>query len=80
MAGGRGRPGGEPGPRRRPETVGEQVDALAAEVTELLLYLPNLPADACPDGAGEQDNVVLRVEGSTRRPTASTSDSALGGR
>ncbi len=45
------------------KTVGEQVDALAAEVTELLLYLPNLPADACPDGAGEQDNVVLRVEG-----------------
>jgi len=45
------------------KTLGEQVDALAAEVTELLLYLPNLPATDCPDGAGAQDNVVLRVEG-----------------
>ena len=24
---------------------------------------PNLPSDDCPDGAGEQDNVVLRTEG-----------------
>ena len=40
----------------------ERADAVAAEVTELLLYLPNLPAEDCPDGAGEEDNVVLRVE------------------
>ena len=45
------------------KAVGEQVDALAAEVTDLLLYLPNLPAGDCPDGDGEQDNVVVRVEG-----------------
>ena len=42
--------------------VAERADAVAAEVTELLLYLPNLPAEDCPDGAGEEDNVVLRVE------------------
>lgn len=45
------------------KAVGEQVDALASEVTDLLLYLPNLPAGDCPDGDGEQDNVVVRVEG-----------------
>lgn len=45
------------------KAVGEQVDALAAEVIDLLLYLPNLPAGDCPDGDGEQDNVVVRVEG-----------------
>ena len=36
---------------------------LADELHELLLRTPNLPADDCPDGAGEQDNVVLRTEG-----------------
>jgi seryl-tRNA synthetase len=40
-----------------------EADRLAAELRELLLRTPNLPADDCPDGAGEQDNVVLRVEG-----------------
>ena len=30
---------------------------------ELLLRTPNVPSDDCPDGAGEQDNVVLRTEG-----------------
>jgi seryl-tRNA synthetase len=29
----------------------------------LMMRIPNLPADACPDGSGEEDNVVLRVEG-----------------
>lgn len=45
------------------KAVSEQVEALAAQVTDLLLYLPNLPAEDCPDGASEADNVVLRVEG-----------------
>ena len=31
-----------------------------AQVRELLLWLPNLPADDAPDGTGEQDNVVVR--------------------
>jgi seryl-tRNA synthetase len=40
-----------------------QADALAAELRDLLLRTPNVPADDCPDGAGEADNVVLRTEG-----------------
>jgi seryl-tRNA synthetase len=39
-----------------------EADDLAARVHELLLYVPNLPADDCPDGEGEADNVVVRVE------------------
>ena len=38
-------------------------DTLAAELRDLLLRTPNLPADGAPDGAGEHDNVVLRTEG-----------------
>jgi seryl-tRNA synthetase len=34
-----------------------------AELRELLLRTPNLPAEDCPDGLTEADNVVLRVEG-----------------
>jgi seryl-tRNA synthetase len=40
-----------------------EVDRLEAEVRDLLLRTPNLPADDCPDGASEADNVVLRTEG-----------------
>ena len=40
-----------------------EVVRLEAEVRDLLLRTPNVPADDCPDGAGEADNVVLRVEG-----------------
>ena len=40
-----------------------EVTRLADEVRDLLLRTPNLPADDCPDGAGEQDNVVVRTEG-----------------
>jgi seryl-tRNA synthetase len=36
---------------------------LEGQVRDLLLRLPNLPADSAPDGASEDDNVVLRVEG-----------------
>ena len=35
--------------------------ALAAELRELLLGIPNLPADEAPDGDGEADNVVIKV-------------------
>jgi seryl-tRNA synthetase len=38
-------------------------DALGRTVHEVLLRTPNLPAEEAPDGAGEADNVVLRVEG-----------------
>jgi seryl-tRNA synthetase len=50
--------------------LGDEEKGLAAEATELegqvrdlLLRLPNLPADVAPDGESEDDNVVLRVEG-----------------
>jgi seryl-tRNA synthetase len=37
-----------------------QAEALAEDRRERLLYLPNIPADDAPDGAGEEDNVELR--------------------
>jgi seryl-tRNA synthetase len=37
-------------------------DQLGAELREVLLLLPNLPSDDAPDGAGPDDNVVVRVE------------------
>jgi seryl-tRNA synthetase len=37
-------------------------DEMAAELREKLLRIPNLPADDAPDGSGEDDNVVVRVE------------------
>lgn len=43
--------------------VTAEAAALEAEVRDLLLRTPNTPSDDCPDGAGEEDNVVLRVEG-----------------
>ena len=33
-----------------------------AELRDLLLRTPNLPADDCPEGTSETDNVILRVE------------------
>ncbi|UDY34063.1 serine--tRNA ligase [Dermatobacter hominis] len=35
---------------------------LAAELREKLLRIPNLPSEDAPDGSGEDDNVVVRVE------------------
>lgn len=50
--------------------VGEEVKsaehalhAAEAALRDLLLVLPNLPNDAVPEGAGEQDNPVLRTVG-----------------
>ncbi|MEO6317235.1 MAG: serine--tRNA ligase [Acidimicrobiales bacterium] len=45
------------------KALGADADRLGAELRELLLRTPNVPADDCPDGVGEEDNVVLRVEG-----------------
>jgi len=36
---------------------------LEQQLRELLLRVPNLPADDAPDGAGPEDNVILRTEG-----------------
>src|SRR5438270_4099142 len=38
------------------------VDRLAAERHDLLLRIPNFPSDDALDGAGEDDNRVVRVE------------------
>lgn len=40
-----------------------RVDGLQAEIRDLLLRIPNLPAPEAPDGAGPADNPVLRVVG-----------------
>jgi seryl-tRNA synthetase len=37
-------------------------DDMALELREKLLRIPNLPSDDAPDGLGEDDNVVVRVE------------------
>lgn len=37
-----------------------EADRLAADLRNLLLYIPNIPAVDAPDGAGPEDNVVLR--------------------
>ncbi|MCB1257557.1 MAG: serine--tRNA ligase [Microthrixaceae bacterium] len=44
------------------QTLDAQADELENELRSLLLRIPNLPADDCPDGAGEADNVVVRTE------------------
>jgi seryl-tRNA synthetase len=38
-------------------------EAISTALRELLLRIPNLPAPEAPDGAGPDDNVVLRTEG-----------------
>ncbi len=39
-----------------------RAEELEVQLRGQLLRIPNLPAADCPDGAGEDDNVVLRVE------------------
>jgi len=40
-----------------------EAGGLAGQVQDLLLRTPNVPSADAPDGAGEEDNVVLRTEG-----------------
>jgi seryl-tRNA synthetase len=40
-----------------------EADHLSAELRDLLLRIPNLPAEDAPDGAGEADNVIVREVG-----------------
>ena len=42
----------------------DEAKALDAQLTDLLLGIPNLPLDEVPDGADEADNVELRRHGS----------------
>ena len=44
------------------ESLAAEADGLADEIREILLRVPNIPDDDCPDGAGEADNVVIRYE------------------
>jgi seryl-tRNA synthetase len=43
-----------------------QAGEAEAEFSRMMLWLPNLPHADVPDGATEQDNVVVRVEGEQR--------------
>jgi seryl-tRNA synthetase len=45
------------------QQLAAEADALGGELKDLLLRIPNLPAEDCPDGTGPEDNVVVRVEG-----------------
>ena len=36
---------------------------LTEELNQILLNIPNIPADSAPDGNGEEDNVEIRVIG-----------------
>ena len=45
------------------EKLSEECDRISDEIRELLLRVPNIPAEDCPEGIGVEDNVVLRVEG-----------------
>ncbi len=40
-----------------------EASAVQSELRDVMLRIPNLPADDAPCGASEADNVVLRVEG-----------------
>ncbi len=43
--------------------LAREADAVAAELRDLLLVLPNTPSPDAPDGAGAEGNVVVRTEG-----------------
>ena len=47
--------------KRLPQLEKELKD-VENDIEDRLLRIPNFPADDCPDGAGEEDNVVLRYE------------------
>jgi seryl-tRNA synthetase len=47
----------------REHVLAEEAAAVAAEVHDLLLRVPNTPAPDAPDGAGDADNPVLRIVG-----------------
>jgi seryl-tRNA synthetase len=45
------------------KALSAEADAAGEELRAILLRVPNLPADDCPDGTSPGDNVVLRLEG-----------------
>jgi seryl-tRNA synthetase len=44
------------------EALEASAEETSAELRDLLLRIPNVPAADAPDGQGEEDNVVVRVE------------------
>ena len=56
--------------RTRSRELGVRIDELAGEADQLsewirriLLFVPNMPAEDCPDGSGPDDNAVVRTIG-----------------
>ena len=56
--------------RARSRELGGRIDELASEgdqlsewIRRILLFVPNMPAEDCPDGSGPDDNVVVRTAG-----------------
>ncbi|MGH9135687.1 MAG: serine--tRNA ligase [Acidimicrobiales bacterium] len=49
--------------RDRGKQLDAEVDAVAADLRDALLRLPNTPSTDAPDGATAADNLVLRTEG-----------------
>ena len=49
--------------REEEEKLSEECDRFSEEIRELLLRVPNIPAEDCPNGASAEDNLILRVEG-----------------
>ena len=47
----------------RERTLASEYDNVAALLRETLLGIPNIPSDDTPDGAGPDDNVVLKTVG-----------------
>jgi seryl-tRNA synthetase len=47
----------------RERELDRRYDDVSVELRDTLLRIPNVPADDAPDGAGPDDNVVLRVVG-----------------
>jgi seryl-tRNA synthetase len=47
----------------REKALAADADLVAGELRHLLLRIPNVPSADAPDGDGEADNVVVRVEG-----------------
>ncbi|MDP9005810.1 MAG: serine--tRNA ligase [Actinomycetota bacterium] len=47
----------------RERALAVQADEVGAELRDLLLRIPNVPDEDAPDGAGEDDNVVVRHAG-----------------
>ena len=47
----------------REQGLDDEASVLAEQIRELLLRIPNTPSPDAPDGAGDADNPIVRVEG-----------------